>query len=101
VHQQLITPSDKTSSTIKSEHLPPIRHSQVASVFRQHPTNRFISRRGVQFLLEYNKSPARPSKQYITKTMLSTTTKKPIPIGSNGILTQSTRSLSSDSNKRV
>jgi len=52
--------------------------------------------------LKYNKSAARPSQKYITKTMsTATTAKKPVPIGSNGILTQSTRSYSSDSNKRV
>jgi hypothetical protein len=102
IHRDVTTPSDKTSSTIESEHLPPIRHSQVASEFRQHSTNDFNSRRAVQILLKYNKSSARPSKNYIKKTMsTATTVKKPVPIGTNGILSKSVRSYSSDSNKRV
>ena len=102
-YQHPTTPSsDKTSSTIKSAHLPRIRHNQLGSVSRQHSINEFASKRAVQILLKFNKSPSKPTKRYITKTMSTTTTgKKSAPLGVNGILSQSTRSHSSDSNRRV
>jgi hypothetical protein len=100
-HVHITTASDKKSSAIKSEHLPPIRHFQVASAFRHHSINDSTARRAVQFLLKYNKSPARPPKKYITKTMSTTTTTKPVPIGSNRVISHSKRSLSSDSKNRV
>ncbi len=95
VHQQ---PSNRTSSTREIQHRPTIQHSQKASV---HSTNDFTPRRVVQILLKYNKSPTRPPKKYLTNTMTTTTTKKTERLNSNGIPSQSTRSLTSDINKRV
>ncbi|CAF4371948.1 unnamed protein product, partial [Rotaria sp. Silwood2] len=105
VHQQLTTPSsssNKTSSTIKGEHLPPIRRHPTKSAFRQYSTNDLTSKRFVQLLLKYNKYRARPNKQYITKSMSTTTTsKKPVPVVSNKMPSQSIRRSSNDSDKRV
>lgn len=92
-------PSDKTSSTRENTYLPPLRrHPQKESVFQQH----FDLKRAVRILLHFNKSPPRPNQKYLTKTMATaTTSKKPMPIGSHGLLSQSIRSQSGDSNKQV
>ncbi|CAF3405073.1 unnamed protein product [Rotaria sp. Silwood1] len=105
VHQQPTTKSsslNKTSNTIKGEHLPPIRHHQRKSTFRQYSTNNLTSKRVVQFLLKYHKYPIKPTKKYITKSMSTTTTaKKPVPVVSNKTPSQSARRSSNDSDKRV
>ena len=98
VHQQRTIPF----STIKGEHLPPIQHPQAASVFCHYSKNDLTSKRAAHFLLNFNKSPVRPYKQYITKSMsTTTTTKKPVPAVSNSTPLRSTRRSSNESNKRV
>lgn len=96
-------PSNNTSSTRKFVHLPPIRrHPEKESVFEQHSLNDFDLKRAARILLHFNKSTPRPKHRYPTKTMsMTATAKKPMPIGSHGLLSQSPRSQSSDSNKRV
>ncbi|CAF0961940.1 unnamed protein product [Rotaria sordida] len=98
VHQQSL---NKTSNKIKSERLPSIQRHPTQSEFRQYSTNDLTSKRTVQFLLKYNKYPVRPNKQYITKSMSTTTTKKPVPIVSNKIPSSSTTRSSSDSDRRA
>jgi hypothetical protein len=89
VQRSATTPLDKTSSTIKSEHLSSVFHPP-ANVFRRHLANDFTSKSAVKLVLEQNKSPA--------KTMSTTATKKQV---SNERLAQSLRTGSSESNQRV
>ncbi|CAF4369204.1 unnamed protein product [Rotaria socialis] len=95
------TPSEVSSNTIESEHLPPIVPPP-ARVFRHNSNNDLNSIR--RSLLSSKPSSTVP-KKYITKTMSTTTTmKKTInggPVNLNGKSSQITRTASSESNQRI
>lgn len=95
------TAFDTSSNTIESEHLPPIVPPP-ATAFRNYSTNSVTSKHSP---ILTDKLPSTPTKKYITKTMSTTTTiKKPINghhVPKHGPSFESSRTISSESNKRV
>jgi len=97
------TPSEKSSHTSENDHLPPIVHPPAAAVLQHHLTNGSTITNG--FHLKNNQSPPTSARKHITKTMNTPTTiKKSVnggPVIVNGSLSQSSRTTSSESQRKV
>jgi hypothetical protein len=98
-HDPEIT-SDKSSYITETEHLPPLTRPP-ATKLRHHLTNG--NTHGFHF--NNNQSPSTSAKKFITKTMSTTTTvKKAVkggPVLANGTLSQSSRTTTSESHRKV
>lgn len=101
-HRVPATPSEQSSNTQESDHLPPIVPPP-ANVFRHRLTNGSNSNNG--FHLNNHKSPPTSARKHISKTMNTTTTiKKSVnggPVTINGSSPQSSRTTSSESHRKV
>ena len=102
--RELTSPSDKSSNTHESEHLPPIIPPP-ATAFRHHLPNGTNSTHGFQLNNNHNNSSPTSDKKYFPKTMNTTTTVKKTlgggPVISNGTPVRSTRTNSRESSNRV
>jgi len=96
------TPSEKSSHTPESGHLPPIVHPP-ATAARHHLTNGSTFTHGFQ--LKNNQSSPTSARKHITKTMnIPTTIKKSVnggPVIVNGSTSQSSRTITSESQRKV
>lgn len=74
-HRKGTSLSDKSSSSLEYEHLPPLTHPSNA-VFRHYQTRGQPSTYGFQLNNDISSPPVSNKKQYVPKTMTTTTTIK-------------------------